>query len=220
MSEEISPSPRAGSVLATSLFRRRSIFSACSALLLLLPGAASAVPFVATEGQFLSRFTSEAPNSVTAVAITGMQSGEKLVALDYRPANGQLYGVGSTSRLYRLNPETGAATAVGPAGSFTLNGSNFAIDFNPVSDVIRLISDTEQNIRIDPNSGTLIATDNKLNPAGNMVAVAHTNNIAGTTQTTVFAIDSASGHLVRIGSVNGDPDSPNTGIVTDLGPIG
>ena len=38
---------------------------------------------------------------------------EALLGIDMRPATGELYGLGSTSRLYRVDPDTGVATAVG-----------------------------------------------------------------------------------------------------------
>ena len=45
--------------------------------------------------------------------ISGMQPGEALLAIDFRPATGQLYGLGSTSRLYTIDSTSGAATAIG-----------------------------------------------------------------------------------------------------------
>src|SRR5436305_13648743 len=47
------------------------------------------------------------------VAITGWQPAEVSQGIAVRPATGELYLVGSSSRLYRLNPATGVATAVG-----------------------------------------------------------------------------------------------------------
>ena len=52
---------------------------------------------------------------LSVVAITGLQSGETALAIDVRPATGQLYLLGSSSRVYVVNPVTGAATAVGAA---------------------------------------------------------------------------------------------------------
>src|SRR5262252_796098 len=50
-------------------------------------------------------------------AVTGLQAGEKLVGIDFRPANGQLYALavnGASGRLYTINPLTSAASAIGP----------------------------------------------------------------------------------------------------------
>jgi len=46
---------------------------------------------------------------ISTMSITGLQSGETLLAIDFRPATGQLYGVGSTSRLYSIHLASGAA---------------------------------------------------------------------------------------------------------------
>src|SRR5207249_1823786 len=99
---------------------------------------------VASSGSGLAQFDTGATGVVTSVPITGLQAGETIVGLDVRPATQQIYGVGSTSRLYTLDPLTGAATQVGTAGAFTLNGTAFGVDFNPVPDRIRVVSNTEQ----------------------------------------------------------------------------
>ena len=65
------------------------------------------------------------------------------------------------------------------------------------------MSNTEQNLRLNPNDGTLSATDGALNPAGNTVAVAYSNNFPGTASTVLFSIDSAAGTLGIISSPNG-----------------
>lgn len=174
----------------------------------------------ATNGSSISRFDSTSLGTVTTVPVTGLQAGEVLVDIDLRPATGLLYGIGSANRVYTINPLTGAATQIGSAGAFALNGTAFGVDFNPVPDRIRLVSNTEQNLRLNPNDGTLTATDTALNPAGNVVSVAYSNNFAGATQTSLYGIDSAAGTLILIGSLNGTPTSPNAGTITTIGSLG
>jgi hypothetical protein len=95
------------------------------------------------------------------------------------------------------------------------------MDFNPVADRIRLVSNTEQSLRLNPNDGTLSGTDTALNPAGNVVSAAYDRNDNDTaTPTTLYGIDSAAGTLVLVGSINGTPNSPNTGITTTVGSLG
>lgn len=62
------------------------------------------------------------PNSPMPVSktVTGLQSGENILGIDFRPLNGQLYALGSSSRIYTLNLGTGAATAVGSSPFATL----------------------------------------------------------------------------------------------------
>lgn len=184
-----------------------------------LASEAKAELIYATNGSSLSRFDSGTLGSVTTVPLTGLQPSETLVGIDLRPSTGELFGVGSSSRLYTINPLTGAATQVGSPGAFSLNGTAFGTDFNPQVDRIRQESNTEQNLRLNPD-GTLTATDTALNPAGNVVAVAYDrNDLNGGTPTTLFGIDSAAGTLVMIGGVDGSP-SPNLGAITTVGSLG
>lgn len=171
----------------------------------------------------LVRFNSSRPNTIlSTVAITGLQGQENLLGIDFRPATGQLFGLGGSNRIYTINPATGAATQVGAMGLFTLNGSDFGFDFNPLPDRIRVVSDTEQNLRLNPNDGTLSATDGPLayavgDPNGgqnpNVVAAAYINSFAGATATTLYDIDSNLDILVT-------QNPPNSGTLNTVGPLG
>ncbi len=152
------------------------------------------------------------------VEIIGLQPAETLNGIDFRPQTGDLYGYGSTGRLYRISTQTGFAAQVGTVAVLVVGATQFGMDFNPVADRIRIVTDNEFNARLDPTNNNLI-NDTSLAPAGNVVAVAYTNNFAGATTTTLFGIDTASDSLVRIGGVDGIP-SPNGGAVTAIGPLG
>lgn len=195
-------------------------------LALLLGGAGpiyAGTIFGLTSTNTLIRFDSATPGAVTTIgAITGLQAGEGLLGIDFRPANLLLYGLGSTSRLYTINTATGAATQVGSAGAFTLTGTSFGMDFNPTVDRIRVVSDADQNLRLNPNDGTLTATDGVLAYAGldpnssinpNVVGSAYTNNFAGATTTTLYGIDSNLDILVI-------QNPPNAGTLNTVGPLG
>ena len=135
----------------------RTIWLAFLLLVVACAGSAQAAqPVVAlTENNRLLSFDAAQPGTLSAsVAITGMQAGENMLGIDFRPATGQLYGLGSTGRLYVIHPVTGAATQVGTGSfDFALIGTAFGFDFNPVVDRIRVVSDADQNFRIDPNTG-------------------------------------------------------------------
>lgn len=182
-------------------------------------------------------FDSNTPGTVTGkVGVTGLQTGESLVGIDYRPATSGLFGVGSTNRVYSINPTTGAATAVG-ASPFSpgLIGNAFGVDFNPVPDLIRLTSNAGQNARLSPVTGAVVGTDGTLTFAmsdvnaaqpPNVVASAYTNNVAGATTTTLYGIDPLLNVLVRQGSLNfqannpATPISPNSGQLFTVGSLG
>src|SRR5262245_44474607 len=149
-------------------------------------------------------FDSASPGTVSApLAITGLQPGESLIGIDYRPTTGVLYGVGNANRLYAIDTATGAASGVAltPAsgsGFTSLNGSFFVIYFNPFPDLagmasLRVISNTEQNLRINVNPGFTgqVNLDTSITPGTlNIVGSAYSNNDTNpATGTTLFGID-------------------------------
>jgi uncharacterized protein (TIGR03118 family) len=186
--------------------------------------------FAVTVGNNLLRFNSSQPGTIASTkAITGLQSGEVVLGIDVRPATGQLFALGSTSRLYILDTATGAATAVGGPFTPALNGVDFGVDFNPTVDRLRVVSDADQNLRLNPNNGTVAGTDTALafasgdpnfgaNP--NVTGSAYTNNFAGATTTSLYGIDSNLDTLVLQGSPNASPVSPNSGQLFTVGSLG
>src|SRR4051812_24423632 len=85
-----------------------------------------------TGGNTLIRFDTATPGTIDAVVpISNLAGGDTIVGLDFRPATGQLYGLGSGSRLYTIDPSNGAATQVGSGGAFSLSGAAFGFNFNP-----------------------------------------------------------------------------------------
>ncbi|QOV90869.1 DUF4394 domain-containing protein [Humisphaera borealis] len=185
-------------------------------------------------------FDSATPDDTLGrIKVRGMARGEALLGIDFRPATGQLFGLGSSSRLFRIDPTTGLATAVGAAAfSPPLAGTEFGVDFSPVADHLRVVSDADSNFRVDPITGTVI--DDNDNIAGvqidialaypqgdssfginpSVAAIAHSNNTVGASSTTLFGIDADTNTLVRIGSPGGTPTSPDTGGLATVGGLG
>jgi hypothetical protein len=208
----------------------------------LAPVAAHAVPIFAIDtkaAQHLISFDSSNPSNLTSsFAVSGLAANERLLGIDFRvnaaaPADsGTLYAVGSFGRIYTLNPATGAATFVtalgdSTAGSpVTLTGTNFGVDFNPISGLLRIVTVSNQNLRVvvaAPTNNT--TTDSNLRGGPGLPPIVA--NIAydrsdtnPSTPTTLYGIDSNNNTLVTIGSVNGSPASPNTGTVITVGPLG
>ena len=150
-----------------------------------------------------------------SVAVSGLRADEKLVGLDMRPADGLLYALSNQARLYTLDAATGVATfkvalsaATGDDNPYTaLTGSQFGVDFNPVADRLRVVSDTGLNLRIDVTTGAT-TTDGAVNgPAAAITAAAYSNALAGTTSTQLFSLDAAAGQVYL-------QDPPNNGTLT------
>lgn len=160
-------------------------------------------------------FDAATPGTIASnQAVTGLGAGEVLTGIDFRPANGLMYTLATSGNLYSLTSGPGAyaATLIGNISTPVL-GSNFGIDFNPVPDRLRFVSDGDQNLRINPgNAVTLV--DVAINPSDlNLVGAAYINNFAGTTATTLYGIDSLTASLVR--STN-----PNAGSYVNVGSLG
>ena len=149
-----------------------------------------------------------------AKPITGLQSGENILGIDFRPLNGQLYALGSSSRIYTLNLGNGAATVVGGQLPTLLNGTDFGFDFNPTVDRIRVVSNTGQNLRLNPIDGSISATDGMINPGTPTISgAAYSDNFAGTTMTSLFVVDHNTDKLYL-------QSPPNNGTLVERGPLG
>jgi len=171
-----------------------------------------ATVFALTTDNHLVSFKPLTPGTFDSdVAISGLQGTEAIVAIDFRPSNGALYGVTDVGRVYTIDPATGAASGgltltantLDTTVPFTgLSGAHYDADFSPVDNVLRVQSDTGQNIRIDVDAGTVI-TDGTLTGTPQVVGTAFTNNYAGAASSTPYSLDVATGTLMRYTSING-----------------
>lgn len=187
------------------------------------PGAAGRAIYGIDVGNALVVFASQRPDLVARrVTVSGLGAGETIVGIDFRPLDGRLYALGSASRLYTLDTVTAVATPVGAAFTPALNGAEFGFDFNPVVDRLRVHSDAEQNLRLNPVTGASAATDAALAYAAGDVnagqdpsvgGTAYTNSVPNALTTSLFAIDAARDVLVRL------PDA-NSGQLTTVGNLG
>ncbi|RZK40775.1 MAG: DUF4394 domain-containing protein [Pedobacter sp.] len=173
--------------------------------------------YALTNDNKLLYFNARTPNNITSQAtISGLQASETIVGIDFRPATGQLYGLGSTSRIYVINPTTGVARAIN-ATPFTpaITGTSFGFDFNPTVDRIRLVSSNGQNLRLNPENGAVAATDLAINGVTNakVGSVAYTQNKAGAATTMLFDIDATTDKLYK-------QDPPNDGKLVEVGSLG
>lgn len=184
--------------------------------------------YAVTTQNFLTKFDSATPGTIiSGVQITGLASNEVILGIDFRPANGLLYGVGSQNRLYLINVNSGFASLVGAMAPITLSGVEFGVTFNPVTDRLRILGNTNQNLRVDPATAGSTADTPLAYAAGDpnvgrdpsITAATYTGN-AGVPGTTLYAVDSGIDRLVRIGSVNGTPTSPDTGQIVTIGALG
>ena len=181
-------------------------------------------------GNTLVTASNSAPGTaISSVTITGLGAGQTVAGIDYRPAAPRiLYAISNVGQIYTINARTGVATAVGTPPIPTISGVGF--DFNPVVDRLRIVTQIGQNIRANPDTGALAATDGALAYAptdanagaiATVAAAAYTNNVAGATTTTLYVLDTR-GALAptRLATQGNATVSPNTGQLFTVGSTG
>ena len=184
--------------------------------------AETGVAVTSFRSQQVVKFDTANPGVLTSTQpITGVRRNELIVGIDYRPANLDLYALGDTGRLYKLNPDTGAATQVqGPLSTVNPRRSQ-GFDFNPVPDRLRLVNDLEDNDRVNVDTGAVINDgDLKYAPGDpnfgrgpEVSGAGYTNSQAGATTTTLYDIDSGREVLAR-------QAPPNDGTLNTVGSLG
>ncbi len=171
--------------------------------------------------QSLYRIDLANPSVVTTVGpFTGAVVG--LNSLDFRPADGLLYGYqADTNRLVTINPLTAVTTFVSSPSSVT-SASYLGIDFNPVADRLRMVNTNEQNLRINVDTGattvdgflTYAAGDPNAVMTPNVTEVAYTNSDTNTaTGTTLYYLDTRLSTLATT-------SNPNGGVLNTVGSLG
>lgn len=173
----------------------------------------------------LISFTTDNPELIrTLTPISGVTAGQIIVGMDIRPVDGGLYALGynelsSTYQLYTIDKTTGVATSIGSSGTINLGvGEKIGFDFNPTVDRIRVVSTNDNNFRLHPTTGLIVANDVSLAYAAADVntgdnpyvsTVAYINSYAGTTTTTLYGIDDSNAVFCSI-------VPPNNGVLNTL----
>lgn len=191
---------------------------------------APALAFALDANHTLLSFDLGVPDEIlSSMAISGLIGGDAVLGMDFRPSDGKLYAISSGARLYSIDPGNGQATMIAALSADPtdatdpfagLTGSFFGIDINPVTDRIRLVSDTGENFQIHPDTGSVItddvlafaAGDSNFGAAPGITGAAYTNSYLGATSTTLYALDAAHNALVLI--------NPTNGAILTLGALG
>ncbi len=194
---------------------------------------------VTASGKLLSFNAGQPQKILSRRTITGLREGEQLLGIDYRVAKGQLFGLGRSGQLYRIDAASGAAMPVGTPVTLPA-GNEFGFDFNPTVDRIRVASDAGFNLRLQPDTGAVVdgdagqagvqfdgrlaydVADRLAGQVPRIVAAAYTYNKDNEKITTNYALDGAGGMLVHQGTKEGatPPVSPNSGRLYSVGALG
>ncbi len=172
-----------------------------------------------TDGNALLVFSAADPGHVERVEVKGVRG--TLVGIDCRPADGRLYGLGTTYDLYTIDPSTGAAATVSTLTNPFDGGARAGVDFNPQADRLRLVAASGQNLRVNVTMGATAGDAALAYAAGDpnhgrrpgVTAAAYANNRPGAAATRLFDIDAELDVLAL-------QEPPNDGVLVTVGPLG
>jgi len=179
-----------------------------------------------TSDQRLICFNERRPQASQTIGyVAGLSGDTRLVGIDFRVQDGMLYGVGDGGGVYTLDTSNATATLVNRL-TVPLQGTSFGVDFNPVADRLRIVSDTGQNLRHNVGMNGITLQDDlldypvaaQLNSVGptatGVTGSAYTNNdLAVDTATRLYSLDTSLDQI----SIQ---SPPNDGTLAATGKLG
>lgn len=193
---------------------KRIVLGLGGAVLAAVPAQAELLFGLTNDGRIVT-FDSANPGLIQASrSISGLGS-DTLLGIDLRATDRSIYGLGQSGAVYRLASGSDGYNAVN-LGNLTeaLNGNTFDIDFNPAADRLRIISDANQSLRVNVDTGpgtvtTIVDGSLSYGSGGAPFAVgaAYTNNKPGATSTRLYVLDDARNQLTVV-------NPPNAGTLT------
>lgn len=197
---------------------------------------------VVTQAMELVRVRASEPAQVLeAKRLLGFAPGEQVAGISFRVARGTLYALTTSGRLYSVETSSGIASPVGLSPVILpLEGTAFGLDFNPLTDRIRVVSSSGQNLRMHPDTGATIdgdvtrpgvqpdaplhygTADPNAARTPHVMALAFTPSRVRPQVTTLYAIDGGGGLLATLGGANEGAGSPlaSSGELQTVGPLG
>ncbi|MBA3828844.1 MAG: DUF4394 domain-containing protein [Taibaiella sp.] len=162
-------------------------------------------------------FDSYNPGTIrNMISLSGMASGQTMMAIAYRPADRRLYGIGynattTTYQLYLIDTATGNVSAIGSAGTWNMGAAtdNMGFAYNPVNDRIHITGNAGMNVELNGSNGSLISNDSSFTYASgdahagatsDIRSIAYTNGYKGANNTQMVGIDNNTGSIVKLSS--------------------
>lgn len=217
------------------------LLAACASTETVGPPAKEMI-YAVTASNRLIQFNAGQPQKIlSSKALSGLGAEERLLGIDYRVAKGQLFALGDSGQLYRINTADGSASRIGTPAALPREGAaEWGFDFNPTVDRIRVVNDAGFNLRLHPDTGAVVdgnadqaglqfdgrlaydAADANAGKAAAVVAAGYTYNKDNEKITTNYALDGKLGTLVHQGTKEGAQPmvSPNTGRLYTVGSLG
>jgi len=229
------------SALSLATVATVSLLAACATPEIMGPPAKEMI-YAVTSSNKLIQFNAGQPQKLLSnKALTGLAADERLLGIDYRVARGQLFALGASGQLYRINTADGSVSPIGTPSALPRDGATeWGFDFNPTVDRIRVVNDAGFNLRLHPDTGAIVdgnadqpgvqfdgklaydAADTNAGKTPTVVAAGYTYNKTNDKITTNYALDGKQGLLVHQGTREGvmPAVSPNTGRLYTVGSLG
>lgn len=193
------------------------IFLAAAAVAAFAAPAQAALFYAVDEVNNLVTFNSNNPGTIlSSVALQGV-TGSSLLGMDYRVKDSTIYGHTDDGRIIKINPTTGMTTTF---ANVAVTGNNFAFDFNPTNNNLRIVANNNTNYVYNFTTNMLVPGANVAYGPGalqgvdpDIVGAGYTfNDKDPMTGTTLFVIDSRNDVLAR--------QNAATGVLTLVGSLG
>lgn len=168
------------------------------------------------------------------IAVRGLRGDERLIGIDFRPADNLLYGVTDRNNIYTIDvdpPGVGNLTLVSPLTVPFAGGFQSLADFNPVLSALRLIGSNGQNYAVvgatlnttaPQTSITFAPGDVNAGRTAALTGGAYTNNDndPATTNTIFYGLDFSAHVLVYIApAVAGGSSATGGGQIQTIGAL-
>ncbi len=133
------------------------------------------------------------------VPISGLRPDELIIAIETRVKTKELYAISNQSIIYKINALTGVAIALtGQPMVPAIEGQMVGFDIDPVEDMIRVVSDLGQNLRLSPVTGQVLVIDTPLNPGTPAVQSAAYSYASRVTRSFLYTLDVNDQALYRV----------------------
>ena len=192
--------------------------TAVLAALAMYASAAQADIVALTSNNTLAMIDSKSAKVTGTMEIQGL---EPVLGIDVRPSDGMLYALAADGTVATINLADGKATVKSKLGIMPPPAVKVTVDFNPVSDRLRIVGSDGTNLRANVDDG-VVAEDQTLTFAKNdaasgevpmIVAGSYTNSVKGARETTLYDIDGGLYGLFR-------QVPPNDGLLNTVGALG
>ena len=134
------------------------------------------------------------------IPITGLRDGELVLGIDKRQSTGEIFGVTNMNYLYRIDPATGLATAISTTEfNPAISGHLYGVDINPQDNLLRVITESGQALKISLATGLVTGTESAVNlgSATGINSVAYLPFFGGTTKPPLYELDITTNALYR-----------------------